>query len=72
MDGVPIKIVYKEEMKRRCHCNDFGYSVIGNKKTGKLIQATRFNHKTGEKKVVFENRKEMKIMKEKLKKEKSR
>lgn len=70
MNGIPIKIVYKEELKKRCRCNGFGYGVIGSKKTGKPIQITRFNHRTGEKKIIFENKKEMRIMKERIKKEK--
>ena len=72
MDGIPVKIVYKKELQQRCRCNEFGYGVLGSKKTGKPIQITRFNHKTGEKKIVFEDKKEMKIRKEKLRKELNR
>lgn len=68
MNGIPVKIIYKKELKQRCHCNEIGYGVLGSKKTGKPIQVTRFNHKTGEKKIMFEDKKEMKIMKELLKK----
>ena len=72
MDGIPVKIVYKKELQQRCHCNEFGYGALGSKKTGKPIQITRFNHRTGEKKIVFEDKKEMKIRKEKLRKELNR
>ncbi len=67
MDGVPVKIMYKEELKRRCRCGNVGYGVIGDKKTGKIIQVMEHNHKTGEKKIVFEDKGEMKIMQKKLK-----
>ena len=69
MDGTPVKIVYKKEMQGRCHCNNFGYGVIGNKK-GEIIQAFKVNHKTNEKKIMFENKKEMKRMKDQIIKEK--
>ena len=66
MKETPIKIIYKKQKSKRCPCNNIGYGVIGNKKTGEIIQTIKFNHKTGEKEIIFENKKEMKIMMEKI------
>ena len=67
MKETPIKIIYKKQKSKRCPCcNDFGYGVIGNKKTGEIIQTIKFNHKTGEKEIIFENKREMKIMMKKI------
>jgi len=60
MEETPVKIITKEEMEKILGEGDlgksgtlFGYGVIGNKKTGKIIEKFKVNRMTGEKTILF-------------------
>ncbi|MFH1917612.1 MAG: hypothetical protein ABIJ14_00685 [Nanoarchaeota archaeon] len=60
MEKIPIKIITKEEMEKILKEGDlgkagtmFGYGVIGNKKTGKIVEKFKINRMTGEKTILF-------------------
>ena len=69
MKEIPVKIIQNpRNLNNSCNnCNGFGMYSIGNKKTGKIIKTIKIDHSTGKQEIIFEDKKEITIMDEKIK-----
>jgi len=69
MKGIPVRIVTQEEMeyllRKKCGKSEniFSYAVIGCKKTGKVVAKFKINNKTGEKILIYKDKKDKLIQK---------